>query len=323
MEKISFVIPCYHSAQTIEGVINEIEKTVKGVDGYDYEVILVNDSSPDNTFEVISSICTQNMKVKGIDLSRNFGQHSALMAGFHYVDGEIVVCLDDDGQTPADEVFKLIQELDNNADVVYARYPEKKHSIFRNFGSKVNEIMARFLIGKPKELYISSYFVARRFVIDEIIKYNNPYPYVIGLVLRTTDKIVNVDVKHREREIGASGYTFNKLIKLWLNGFTAFSVKPLRIATLVGAVFSFVGFMYALFVIINKVLNPEIVVGWTSMISSVMIIGGLNLFMVGLVGEYIGRIYISINNAPQFVIKKEINLYGEIKEIKEEGKRHA
>lgn len=307
MEKISFVIPCYNSAKTIAIVIDEIERTVSKTPDYDYEVILVNDSSSDNTFQIITQICSTNLKVKCINLARNFGQHAALMAGFNYLEGDIVVCLDDDGQTPADEVFKLIDMLAEN-DVVYARYDEKKHSLFRNIGSKVNEMMARFLIGKPKELNVSSYFATKRFIIDEIIKYNNPYPYVIGLVLNTTNKVSNVNINHRERVEGASGYTFSKLIKLWLNGFTAFSVKPLRVATLVGGVFSTLGFIYALCIIINKFLNPAVVIGWTSVICSVMVLGGLNLFMVGLLGEYIGRIYISINNAPQFVIRQRINL---------------
>ena len=215
---ISFVIPCYRSQQTIGGVIEEINSTMEGMPEYTHEIILVNDASPDQTYETIRELCRQHKNICGINLAKNFGQHAALMAGFHYVHGEIVVCLDDDGQTPANEVGKLLKEIEKGADVVYASYAHKKHSAFRNFGSKVNEAMAHIMLGKPKELMVSSYFAARRFIVDEMIGYANPYPYVIGLVLRSTKNIVNVEVNHREREVGTSGYTLGKLLALWFNG---------------------------------------------------------------------------------------------------------
>ena len=228
---VSFVIPCYRSAETIGKVVAEIDEAMKKLSAYTYEIVLVNDSSPDDTFEVIRGLCAQRGDICGINLARNFGQHAALMAGFRQTRGDVVVCLDDDGPTPADEVGRLLAQIEQGSDVVYAKYTHKQHSGFRNFGSKINELMTRVMLGKPKELYLSSYFAAKRFVIDEIMRYTNPYPYVIGLVLRTTKKIVNVEVVHREREVGASGYTLGKLLGLWFNGFTAFSIKPLRIAT--------------------------------------------------------------------------------------------
>ncbi len=303
MKKISYVIPCYKSEQTITGVIDEIRKTMETLSRYTYEIILVNDCSPDNTFQVIETLANQNDNICAINLAKNFGQHAALMAGFHYVKGDILVCLDDDGQTPADEVGKLLQEIENGQDVVYAKYEQKKHSPFRNFGSAVNEKMAQFLLGKPKELYVSSYFAARRFVVDEMLKYDKSYPYVIGLVLRTTKKISNVTVKHREREIGSSGYTIGKLLALWMNGFTAFSVKPLRIATWIGISCAALGFIYGIYTIIKKFINPNVPLGFSSLMSALMFIGGMILFMLGLLGEYIGRVYISMNNAPQYVIR--------------------
>lgn len=273
----------------------------------DYEIILVNDCSPDNTFQVIEKLCREHENITGVNLAKNFGQHSALMAGFHYVSGDIVVCMDDDGQTPPSEVHKLLEVLeDDEIDVVYAEYSHKKHSIFRNMGSMINSKMAQYLIGKPKDLYVSSYFAARRFIIDEIISYKNPYPYVIGLVLRTTKNIANVEVEHRERQEGSSGYTMKKLLALWFNGFTAFSVKPLRVATVVGMAFSLVGFLYLIYTIINKFLNPAVPLGWSSTMAVLLVVGGCILFMLGLIGEYIGRIYISLNNSPQFVVKKVV-----------------
>ena len=308
MKKISFCIPCYKSEQTLPKVIEEIKTTMEVMkERYTYEVILVNDCSPDNTFDTIRDLASKYDNITGIDLARNFGQHAALMAGFHYVSGEILVCLDDDGQTPADEVGKLLEGIEEGADVVYASYRNKKHSAFRNFGSFVNEKMTQFLLGKPKELYVSSYFAARRFIVDEMLKYDKSYPYVIGLVLRSTKRIINVDVTHREREIGQSGYTISKLLGLWMNGFTAFSVRPLRIATWTGITCAIMGFLYGVYTIIKKfVLGDAVVVGFSALMCSVMFIGGMILFMLGLLGEYIGRMYIGMNNAPQYVVREEI-----------------
>ena len=303
MKKVSFVIPCYRSAMTIGNVVKEIQDTMNAMDEYCYEIILVNDCSPDDTFDVIRKLCEENNNICGVNLAKNFGQHAALMAGFCQVTGDILVCLDDDGQTPADEVGKLLAEIEAGQDVVYASYEHKKHSSFRNFGSWVNEKMLQFLLGKPKELYVSSYFAARRFIVDEMLRYENAYPYVIGLVLRSTKRIVNVPVSHREREIGTSGYTLGKLLALWFNGFTAFSTKPLRIATASGTVFAGLGFLYALYTIIKKFVNPAVPMGFSSIMSAILIIGGLILLVLGLVGEYIGRMYICMNSAPQYVIR--------------------
>ena len=218
IKKISFVIPCYNSSQTIGKVIAEIKETMEKLKRYEYEVILVNDCSPDNTFEVIENLCAEHKNICGVNLAKNFGQHGALMAGFHQVTGDVMVCLDDDGQTPADEVGKLLDKIEAGDDVVYASYAHKKHSLFRNFGSFVNEKMAQFLLGKPKELYVSSYFAARRFVVNEMLKYENAYPYVIGLVLRTTKKISNVPVK-RSWTVRLYSEKIIRFMVQWVYGF--------------------------------------------------------------------------------------------------------
>ena len=306
MKKISFVIPCYRSTATLPGVVAEIQEAMKNMEAYTYEIVLVNDCSPDDTFETIRRLCGENEKITGISLAKNFGQHSALMAGFHHVTGDLVVCLDDDGQTPALEAGKLIRGIEQGADVVYARYQHKHHSGFRNFGSHVNELMTRIMLGKPRNLYVSSYFAARRFVVEEMIRYEYAYPYVIGLVLRSTKNIVNVDVNHRDRRAGESGYTLGKLLNLWFNGFTAFSVKPLRVATLTGVVCALCGFAYGIYTIIKKIFiqPPDLVIGFSALMSVIVFMGGMLMLMLGLVGEYMGRMYISMNNSPQYVIRE-------------------
>ena len=301
---VSFVIPCYRSAQTIGSVVKEIDDTMRNSEAYQYEIILVNDASPDDTFEVIRALCRERHNICGIDLARNFGQHAALMAGFAHARGDVIVCLDDDGQTPANEVDKLLHKLEEGYDAVYAKYTHKQHSGFRNFGSRVNEVMTRIMLGKPKDLYISSYFAVKRFVADEMLRYRNPYPYVIGLVLRATRNIANVEVTHREREIGTSGYTLGKLFGLWFNGFTAFSIKPLRIATTLGCITACAGFLYGIYTIIKKFLNPDVPMGFSALMAAVVFLGGMIMLMLGMAGEYIGRIYISMNNSPQYVVRE-------------------
>ena len=305
MDKISFVIPCYHSEHTIGGVVDEIVSTVTAHGGYDYEIILINDNSPDNVMNTITELSKANPRVKGLELSRNFGQHSAIMAGFTYLTGDVIVCLDDDGQTPANEMFKLIDKLDE-FDLVFAEYKNKQHSGFRNFGSKVNDLMARWLLSKPKDLKIMSYFACKRYVVDEVLRYENPYPYMSGLLLRATRKVCNVEVNHRERVEGRSGYSMKKLLLLWINGFTSFSVKPLRFATFIGFLTAAVGFIFGIYVIIHKFVVPDSLMGWSSTMAAMLFIGGMIMLMLGMVGEYVGRIYLSINRSPQFVIRRKV-----------------
>ncbi len=307
MKKVSFVIPCYRSENTLENVTTEITDTMKALTGYEYEILLVNDFSPDNTLGVIRRLCAADERMKGISFTRNFGQHAALMAGLRHAQGDYVICLDDDGQTPADEAGKLIARLEEGYDAVYARYEHKHHSAFRNLGSRINEQMTRILLDKPADLFISSYFGVRRVIVKDMIRYENSYPYVIGLVLRATKNITNVTVEHRDRQAGRSGYTFKKLLGLWINGFTAFSVKPLRIATMIGAISAGLGFLYGLYTIIKRLVNPLVPVGFSALMSAVVFFGGMLMLMMGLVGEYIGRIYISLNNSPQYVIREKMN----------------
>lgn len=312
MKKISFVIPCYRSEQTIGHVVAEIDGKMQEMKDFEYEIVLVNDCSPDNTMNALWGLCQEKSEGNGvrraISFAKNFGQHSALMAGLRASSGDYVVCLDDDGQTPADEVDKLIAKLEEGFDAVYAKYEHKHHSVFRNLGSKVNELMTRVMLGKPKELFISSYFAVRRFVVEDMIKYENSYPYVIGLVLRSTKSITNVVVSHRDREQGSSGYTLKKLLGLWFNGFTAFSVKPLRIATAIGSFCAIAGFLYGIYTVIKWFINPDVPMGFSSTMSAIVFFGGMIMLMLGLIGEYVGRIYISLNNSPQYVIRETINM---------------
>lgn len=301
--KLSVIIPCYNSELFLEKTVAEVEDAIKGIP---HEIVLIDDSSSDSTYKIIEKLTGEYKNITGINMARNFGQHAALMAGFSHVSGEIVLCMDDDGQTPASEIHKLIDALSEDVDVVYAEYETKKHAWYRNLGSRLNAKMTEWLLDKPKDLYVSSFFVAKRYVIEEILKYRNSFPYIIGLVLRTTRNVSNVRVKHKEREIGISGYSLTKLIGLWMNGFTAFSIKPLRIADFLGAFFAFIGFFSAIVLIIRRIIiGYSAVEGWYSLIAVILLVGGLLMLVLGMTGEYIGRTYLCINEAPQYVIRKK------------------
>lgn len=302
---ISVVIPCYKSENTLKNVVDELVATLKQRKEK-FEIICVNDGSPDNVWNVILNLSSKYKKiVKGINFTKNFGQHSALLAGYKESVGDIVVSLDDDGQTDPKQIWKLIDKINEGYDIAYAHYDENKESAFRRFGSWLNDKMSNLLINKPSDVKGTSYNAIKRYVVDEMVKYDKPYPYIAGLVYRTTQNVGTVEIEHKKREVGQSGYTISKLIGLIMNGFTAFSIKPLRISSYIGSALAFVGFIYGIVIIIRKIVNPAIQLGYSSIMSVLLFIGGIIMLMLGLIGEYIGRIYISINNSPQYVIKEK------------------
>jgi undecaprenyl-phosphate 4-deoxy-4-formamido-L-arabinose transferase len=307
MQMLSFIIPCYYSEKTINNVIARIIETVKADGRYEYEIVCVNDGSGDGTYAVLREMAS-DPKIKVIDLSRNFGQHSALMAGFHYTEGDILVCMDDDGQNPPEEMFKLIDKLEEGYDLVSAKYSKDKRGFIRKFGTWISCATSWTLLNQPRDIELNSYYVFRRYVRDEIIKYDNSYPYVHGLILRVTRNMANVEIPRGKRMSGESGYSLGKLLSLWMNGVTAFSEKPLRLVAIAGMVFSTLGFLVAIIIIIRKLVNPAIAMGYTSTMAMLLFIGGLIMLSLGLLGEYIGRIYISVNNAPQFVVRDTCNV---------------
>ncbi len=301
--KITICIPVYNSENTIQRLVEEIELELCL---YDIEFVLVNDGSQDHSEQICTVLAEKNSRVRFVSLRRNFGEHNSVMCALHYMTGDCAIIIDDDFQNPPSEIVKLVSELENGFDVVYSRYEKKKHNIFRNIGSRFNDLLATWLIGKPKGLYLSSFKVIRREIVEEIIQYSGPFPYIDGLILRATDNISSVLVEHDFREEGQSNYTLIKLIHLWLNMFINFSIKPLRLFTIGGVVVSFVSFILILFFIFDKILHPEIEAGWTSLILAITFFSGIQLLFLGLVSEYLGKAYLTINQTPQWTIKKVI-----------------
>ena len=305
---ISFVIPCYRSEKTLAQVVETIQETVATRDGFDAELILVNDASPDGTWNVIQDLCKKYNNVCGVNIAKNSGQQNAIMAGLRHAEGELVAVSDDDGQTPIETVFDFYDHMQEGGyDVVCAQYANRgKRTPIRRLGSWANNEMAKLFMEKPEDLSLSVYFLAKHFVIDEMIRYTNAYPHIEGLLIRTTSNIGNVRVDQKERATGRSGYNLRKLLSVWINGLTTFSIKPLRLAVIFGTMMAFIGFIIIIALVIIKLTRTDMAVGWTSLVATNILIGGMIMLILGVIGEYIGRIYLSLNQNPQYVVKEVI-----------------
>jgi undecaprenyl-phosphate 4-deoxy-4-formamido-L-arabinose transferase len=307
---LSFVIPCYRSEETIEKVINEIIETVSERERYDYEIICVNDCSPDNVQEVLKKLAKENEKIKVVRLAKNKGKHAAVLAGYTFVKGEYIVNLDDDCQCPTGELWKLLEPVESGGyDIATAKYKKKQQALWKNLGSDFNAKVGEILLGKPRGLRFENFCIIKRFVADEMSRYSNPFPFLEGLMLRITENVIMVPMEERQRgDNKGGGFTLKSSIVLFLNGFTAFSIKPLRISTVIGFVTAIIGFILGIIMIIRRLVDPTILSGYTSTFVLILLLGGLILMSLGLLGEYVGRIYISINHFPQFVIREQINV---------------
>ena len=300
---ISVVIPVYNSEDCLSELVKKLTEVLDNL-GKIYEIVLVNDCSPDNSWSKIVELCKIYDKLKGINLRRNFGQDCAIMAGLNNSSGEYVIIMDDDLQHDPKDIPTLLGRLEKGYDVCYALFESKKQSWFKNFGSWFNGKVAEIVIKKPKEVYLSPYKAIKRGVIDEIIKYDGPYPYVDGLIFRVTRNITQVKVEHHERYAGKGNYNLIKSIRVWLRLATNFSVFPLRVAMVWGFIASGIGFLLALYFIIQHIINGQSPMGWASMIVTVLFLGGVQLVAIGTIGEYIGRLFIYYSKEPQFVVRE-------------------
>ena len=303
--KLSIVIPVYRSEKILPSLIQRIEDfTRENHLAQDFELLLVNDASPDNSWAVIKALSTRYPFIKGIHLRKNFGQHCATMAGLRHSKGDIVIIMDDDLQHPPEAILALMQAIEKGADVCYTRYKNRHHAAWKIAGSKLNDWVVTKLMHKPKGLYLSSFKAICRGVVDEISKYDGPYTYIDGLILSTTNAITSIDIEHQERLEGKGNYNLRRSITLFSNMVTSFSVIPLRLAIYAGFCITALSFLFIAFIVIEKLLHPGIAAGWTSLIATILFIGGVQTFCIGMLGEYLGRSYLKINNKPQYVIKE-------------------
>lgn len=302
-ELVSVVIPCYYSKNMIGKVVRLTRDELVAL-GYDTQFVLVNDGSDDGTYDAICALSDESDDVVGIDLMRNFGQHNAIMAGLHQVAGDIVMVMDDDMQTHPSQCRFLLEKLSEGADVVFGKYRVHKESAFRRAGSSFAMSLIRLLADCPKGIVDSNYFVMRRIVCDEMISYRSPSVYIQGLIFRTTNRIENVDIDHFEREEGSSGYTLKSLMKL-TSTILNFSAIPLRIATVLGCVLGFLGLAGAIALLVERLIDPEMVIGWSSLMVTVLVCSGVITICIGIVGEYVGRLFQTDMGRPQFIVRKK------------------
>jgi len=301
---ISIIIPVFNSENTIEILVNNIVQTLG--ENYKFEIILINDSSKDNTEEKCKKLVEKYTSVVLYSLAKNFGEHNTVMAGLNKCSGDYAIIMDDDLQHSADSLLELIKfgmKEKNNFDVVYTYYDKMKYNFFRNFGRKFNDLIANLLLDKPKFLYLSSFKLINRFLITEIIKYRSPFTYIDGIILGITNKIGRVKVVHDQRSHGKSGYTIRKLLQVWSSMFTGFSVVPLRLSLILGSMLSILGFIFALLTFIERIIDNTVPSGYATLIIVVTIFSGAILIALGLLGEYVGRIFVSLNKKPQFIIR--------------------
>jgi len=301
--ELSFVIPVFNGGRTIAGVVERIYELYADLD---IEVVLVNDGSPDDSEQVCRSLQeTHPGTLTFLHLARNFGEHNAVLAGLNYSTGAYVAVLDDDGQNPPEDIRLMYNETRKQGwDVVYGRYRVKHHSRFRNLGSRFNDRVANMMLKKPPGLYLSSFKVMNRFVVDEITRYRGAFPYIDGLVFRTTSNLGQVDVDHRERADAQSNYTLGRLFLLWLNMFLNFSIVPLRLSAVLGAFTSLVSlFLMAAIVIDRLYITPDLAIGVPTVLVTVVFFAGVQLLILGTLGEYLGRVFLDQSGSPQFVVR--------------------
>lgn len=300
---LSICIPVYNGAPTITALVDECIAQL--AEHYALEFILVNDYSQDDSDAVCKALVARHANVKYISLRRNFGEHNAVMCAFNYLTGDYAVVIDDDFQNPPSEIRALVEEARRGYDVVYSRYADKRDGFLRNLGSRFNDVVASWLLEKPKHLYLSSFKVLRGDIVKRLIRYQGPSPYIDGLILRETGNISSVLVAHADRRQGQSNYTLRKLVSLWLNMFINFSIKPLRLFALFGLVLTLFSFVAAAAFIAQKLLDPSLQMGWTSVMVSILFFSGVQIIFLGLIGEYIGKHYLHANGTPQWVVKEE------------------
>ncbi len=299
---LSFIIPLYRSAETIGGVVREIEALE--VEG-GHEIVLVHDGSGEDTSRVCRELLrTARVPITLVEHARNFGEHNAVLTGWRHARGAHLVNLDDDGQHPPTEALRLWRHAqESGLDVVFGHYEVKQHSLWRNFGSWFTNRMTDWALDKPHGFYLSSFRCVTAFMVKEVVPFAGPYPYIDGLLLQVTQRIGSIPVRHEVRKAGESTYTLSRLVRLWLSAWINFSVLPLRVATVIGLLIATAGVVALGGVAWLWWHDRGPASGWGWIMAALLIFSGTQLVMLGLIGEYVGRMFLAVNQRPQSVVR--------------------
>lgn len=298
---ISVVIPVYNGAKTLPELNNRLVSVIEDLVGPQYEIIFINDGSIDSSWDLLKKIASENEKIIAINLTRNFGQHNALMCGFSQAGGIYVVTIDDDLQIPPEEIPKIFEKIQSGYDVVYGVYGQKQHTAFRNLGSRLIQYVYRRTFNL--NIGISSFRIIKQEIVQFILRYEKSFTYIDGLLAWFTQNIGNMNVEHQKRRVGKSGYSLKNLIMLALNMMTNFSIVPLQLASLTGFVFSLAGFFLGSFFLLKKIFWGIPVSGFSAIMVAVTMFSGVQLLTIGILGEYIGRVHINVSKRPQYAIR--------------------
>lgn len=303
--EVSFVVPLHNTGDSLPRLLEAFRTAEIGCS---WELVLVDDGSADGTFARASELAQDYpAPVTLVELARNFGEHAAVLEAYRRARGRFVVNLDDDLQNPVSEALKLLKHLrESNAEVVYSHYAEKKHSWPRNVASWLANRCATLLLGKPRDLYLSSFRALRRELVGRIVTYRGPYPYIDGLILGATNRIATLEVEHAERVDGRSGYTPRKLIRLALSLLFDFSVMPLRLASVLGVMLCVLGALILVEVVIETIFVGQRQLGWGSLMGALAVFSGAQLLMLGIIGEYVGRAFLTVSGKPQSLVRTVI-----------------
>lgn len=303
MKEISVVIPVYKSEKCIPELTKQISDALKN---FNWELILVNDCSPDNSWTEIKKVAAENNNITGINLRKNGGQDLAILAGLNHAKGKWIVIMDDDLQHSPYDIPKLYTQAQKGFDVVYADFKQKKQKLWKNLGSWLNGKVSEITLGKPKGIYLSPFKIISSSVVKEMCKLNNLFPYIDGLIFQVTKNITQINIEHHKREYGKSNFTLVKSMQVFFRMMFGFSTFPLNFATYIGFFSSTMGFVLAIYFLVKFLLGLEPLTGWTSLIMFILILGGLILLALGIIGKYIGQMYLTINNSPKYIVKETV-----------------
>lgn len=309
MPLLSFVIPCYRSELTIEQVVAEIADVMNQAPEWNYEIIAVDDCSPDGVLQVLRQLAIRNSRLRVLSLARNVGKHSALLAGYAIAKGHFVIDLDDDLQCPTPELWRLLAPLQNSdADYVTARYRQRTHAWWKKLGSNLNLFLSGLLLDKPAGFRFENFNAMRGFVAQQISCSHNPFAYMEGLVLQVTTRVTSVEMTPRSRgDDRTTGYTLARSAELLLNGITAFSIKPLRTASFLGLVTTIAACVLLIRALLTEPDNTQVPSDLPLILAVILCSNGLIMLLLGMMGEYVGRSYLCLHNSRPYTVRESIN----------------